>query len=25
MADVAELRASIMKALGYREEAEDDH
>ena len=25
MADVAELRASIMKAVGYREEAEDDH
>ncbi|WP_299077274.1 plasmid mobilization relaxosome protein MobC [uncultured Paraglaciecola sp.] len=25
MADVAELRASIMKALGYREETEDDH
>ncbi len=25
MADVAELRTSIMKALGYREEAEDDH
>ena len=25
MADVAELRASIMKALGYREESEDDH
>ena len=25
MADVTELRASIMKALGYREETEDDH
>lgn len=25
MADVAELRASIMKALGYREETDDDH
>ena len=25
MADVVELRTSIMKALGYREEAEDDH
>ena len=25
MVDVAELRASIMKALGYREETEDDH
>ena len=25
MADIAELRASIMKALGYREEADHDH